>query len=172
MKTTGIIRRIDELGRIVIPKEIRKQLKLHEGESIVFSLDEQNIILTKYSLFHHISDTILILLDELYRRYGNTVLVYDQNHCVLCSYNAIEKFQKQELSEEMKCIIERQEACIEHEMNVLYHKEKVTIYPITYNSELLGAFVILTQETPYYMMDNVLIEFIIKIIKQEMSTCG
>ena len=46
MKTTGMVRRIDELGRIVIPKEMRKQLMMKEGESISFSLEDDRIILT------------------------------------------------------------------------------------------------------------------------------
>ena len=48
MKTTGIIRRIDELGRIVIPKEIRRSLRIKEGENIEILIDNDNIILKKY----------------------------------------------------------------------------------------------------------------------------
>ena len=49
MKTTGIIRRIDELGRIVIPKEIRKNLRIKNGESLEIYLENDSIILRKYS---------------------------------------------------------------------------------------------------------------------------
>ena len=49
MKTTGIIRRIDELGRIVIPKEIRKNLRIKNGESLEIYLENDSIILKKYS---------------------------------------------------------------------------------------------------------------------------
>lgn len=52
MKTTGMVRRIDELGRIVIPKEMRKQLMMKEGESISFSLEDDKIILTKFSMLN------------------------------------------------------------------------------------------------------------------------
>lgn len=48
MKTTGIIRRIDELGRIVIPKEIRKNLRIKNGESLEIYLENDSIILKKY----------------------------------------------------------------------------------------------------------------------------
>ena len=48
MKATGVVRRIDELGRIVIPKEIRKTLRIREGESLEIYLDNQeNIVLKK-----------------------------------------------------------------------------------------------------------------------------
>ena len=48
MKTTGVIRRIDELGRIVIPKEIRKSLRIKNGESLEVYLDGDSIILKKF----------------------------------------------------------------------------------------------------------------------------
>lgn len=48
MKTTGIIRKIDELGRIVIPKEIRKNLNLKNNDNLEILLEEENIVLKKY----------------------------------------------------------------------------------------------------------------------------
>ncbi len=48
MKSTGVVRRIDDLGRIVIPKEIRKNMKIKDGESVEIYLDSDNIILKKY----------------------------------------------------------------------------------------------------------------------------
>ena len=51
MKTTGIIRRIDELGRLVIPKEMRKRFHLLEGDSVEFLInEEQEIVIRKYSI--------------------------------------------------------------------------------------------------------------------------
>ena len=49
MKTTGIIRRIDDLGRIVIPKELRKTLRIKTGESLEIFVEGDDIILKKYS---------------------------------------------------------------------------------------------------------------------------
>ena len=47
MKATGVVRRIDELGRIVIPKEIRKTLRIREGENLEIFLDDQENIVLK-----------------------------------------------------------------------------------------------------------------------------
>ena len=49
MKATGIVRRIDDLGRIVIPKEIRRNLGLREGEAMEIFLENNRICLEKYS---------------------------------------------------------------------------------------------------------------------------
>ena len=48
MKNTGVIRKIDSLGRIVIPKEIRKNLNIHNGEDVQIYIEEDKIILKKY----------------------------------------------------------------------------------------------------------------------------
>ena len=49
MKATGILRRIDELGRVVIPKEIRKTMKMREGEELEIFTTEEEVVLKKYS---------------------------------------------------------------------------------------------------------------------------
>ena len=50
MEASGIVRRIDELGRIVIPKEIRKNLKIKDNDQIEISIENEKIILSKYEL--------------------------------------------------------------------------------------------------------------------------
>ncbi|HRF36838.1 MAG TPA: AbrB/MazE/SpoVT family DNA-binding domain-containing protein, partial [Clostridia bacterium] len=49
MKATGVVRRIDDLGRIVIPKEIRRTLRIRDGESLEIFVDKEMIALKKYS---------------------------------------------------------------------------------------------------------------------------
>ena len=49
MQTTGIVRKIDELGRIVLPKELRKCLNIKTGDDFQISLDSERIILERYS---------------------------------------------------------------------------------------------------------------------------
>ena len=57
MKATGIVRRIDDLGRVVVPKKIRRSLKIREGEPIeIFTEKDGEIILRKYSQIGEISE--------------------------------------------------------------------------------------------------------------------
>ena len=49
MRSTGIIRRVDDLGRVVIPKEIRRTLRIHEGDPLEIFLDHDEITFKKYS---------------------------------------------------------------------------------------------------------------------------
>ena len=48
MKATGVVRRIDDLGRIVIPKELRRTMRIREGDSLEIFIEGENIILSKY----------------------------------------------------------------------------------------------------------------------------
>ena len=65
MKSTGITRRIDDLGRIVIPKEIRKNLKIKENEVLEIFIESENIILKKYSSFDD--------MDKVFERFINVL---------------------------------------------------------------------------------------------------
>ena len=50
MKATGIVRRIDDLGRVVIPKEIRRTMRIREGDPLALFLDGNNIVFSKYEV--------------------------------------------------------------------------------------------------------------------------
>lgn len=58
MKATGIVRRIDDLGRIVIPKEIRRSLKIREGDPMEIFLDDGGIVLKKYEVYEDLWDVL------------------------------------------------------------------------------------------------------------------
>ena len=58
MSTTGIIRRIDELGRIVIPKEIRKNLRIKNGDNLEILVEGEDITLRKYSQIENLENMV------------------------------------------------------------------------------------------------------------------
>ena len=66
MKATGIVRRLDDLGRLVIPKEIRKQFRMKEGDSIEFFIDSDRIVIQKHDMMSKHIEDILIMCDTLY----------------------------------------------------------------------------------------------------------
>ena len=85
MKTTGIVRRIDELGRIVIPKEIRKSLRIKEGESLEILIDNEDIILKKYSVIKNLNDFAQNITDSIYSFIKNNILITDTNSILAVS---------------------------------------------------------------------------------------
>ena len=66
MKATGIVRRIDDLGRIVIPKEIRRSLKIREGDPMEIFLDETGgIVLQKYEVYEDVWDVLNGVVEDI-----------------------------------------------------------------------------------------------------------
>ena len=168
MKTTGMVRRIDELGRIVIPKEIRKQLMMREGESISFALEDEKIILTKFSMLNKMGSAVELLLERLYKKYHNTFLLCDKKNIIACSSNGLAKYQRKPITKDFALMIEKEEDTIETMLEFVDDVEKVTILPLKGTQENL----MLTDETPYYMIDETLLQFVKEVIEQEMETCG
>lgn len=89
MKSTGIIRRIDELGRIVIPKEIRSKLRISEGETLEIYVKEEQIILSKFSKIKNISDVATKLVETLSIILKNTIIVTDTQNIVVANKTSI-----------------------------------------------------------------------------------
>ena len=63
MKTTGIVRKIDELGRIVLPKELRKCLNINTGDDFQIRVEDEKIILEKYSYLKNYEQEILKIIN-------------------------------------------------------------------------------------------------------------
>lgn len=65
MKATGIVRRIDDLGRVVIPKEYRRVINVREGDPLELFLTEDGVLFKKYNLSESINDSIERLIDNI-----------------------------------------------------------------------------------------------------------
>ena len=86
MKATGIVRRIDDLGRVVVPKEIRRTLKIREGDPIeIFTEKDGEIILRKYSQIGEMSEYAKQYADTLAHISGHIVIITDKNSIVAVS---------------------------------------------------------------------------------------
>lgn len=80
MKATGIVRRIDDLGRVVIPKEIRRTLRIREGDPLeIYTTREGEVIFKKYSLLGALEDFAGQFCDTLSRNTDFTVAVTDRD---------------------------------------------------------------------------------------------
>jgi AbrB family transcriptional regulator, stage V sporulation protein T len=80
LKATGIVRRIDDLGRVVIPKEIRRTLRIREGDPLEIFVDRDGeVILKKYSPIGELGDFAKEYADSLYEAIGHTALIADRD---------------------------------------------------------------------------------------------
>lgn len=87
MKATGVVRRIDDLGRIVIPKEIRRNLRIREGDSIEIFTDTDSIVLKKYSLVESINNFITQYVDAVFSANKKEIIVTDNEKVIAAAGN-------------------------------------------------------------------------------------
>ena len=107
MKATGIVRRIDELGRIVIPKEIRRTFKIKEGSPLeIFCGDNNELVLKKYSMIFEIKDFADEICSALFKSLSCPILICDKEKFVACSGISKTMFYLSEISLKLEKIIE------------------------------------------------------------------
>lgn len=83
MKATGIVRRIDDLGRVVIPKEIRRTLRIREGDPLEIFVDrEGEVILKKYSPIGELGDFAKEYADSLHEAIGHIAAIADRDNVI------------------------------------------------------------------------------------------
>lgn len=83
MRATGVVRRIDDLGRIVIPKEIRRTMRMKEGDPLeIFTERSGEIVLKKYSMIAQLSNFSRQYADSLYKVSGLQTVICDTDHVV------------------------------------------------------------------------------------------
>lgn len=86
MKATGIVRRIDDLGRVVIPKEIRRTLRIREGDPLEIFVDrEGEVILKKYSPIGELGEFAKEYADSLYEATGHIACIADRDVIIAVS---------------------------------------------------------------------------------------
>ena len=103
MKATGIVRRIDDLGRIVVPKEIRRTLRIREGDPLeIFTDREGEIILKMYSPSGELSQCAGEYAESLAQTTGHLVLISDCDHVVTASGNGKKEYEGKPISKQLE----------------------------------------------------------------------
>ena len=105
MKSTGIVRKIDILGRIVIPKEIRNRLNIDENDNIEIYIDENMIILKKYSIISDIKEYIRNIGKALTSITSNNIIITDKEEII---YSNKLEINDKKISNDLKKIIKEE----------------------------------------------------------------
>lgn len=175
MKSTGIVRRIDELGRIVIPKEIRKTLKIRESDTLEIYVEKDSIILKKFSHLNNLNSTAERVVSIISNILKKNILVVDLEHVLACSKNLEELYLNQSISSELIDLIMsrkmEQQFSIES-FSFIDNLEETCGYiisPILVDSDVLGA-IILFDDEPLTESDSLIAQvlslFFIKSIEE------
>ncbi|MDO5568688.1 MAG: stage V sporulation T C-terminal domain-containing protein [bacterium] len=152
MKTTGVIRRIDDLGRIVIPKEIRKNLRIKNGDSLEIMVDEENLILKKYSAIESMETIATKYADAIQKTIKHNVIVTDRDKVIAASGSLKTKYIDKTITEFVERSIERRDSFVERQkktMNFVDDVDEFCVYSfssIISNSDCIGGVIIICTE--------------------------
>lgn len=107
MKATGIVRRIDDLGRVVIPKEIRRTLRIREGDPLEIFVDRDGeVILKKYSPIGELGDFAVEYADALHEVTGHIVLVTDEDAVIAVAGAPKREYMDKRIGEGTEAVME------------------------------------------------------------------
>ncbi len=107
MKATGIVRRIDDLGRVVIPKEIRRTMRIREGDPLEIYTDrEGEVIFKKYSPIGELAEFASQYADTLYKTCSMAVVICDRDAVIASAGVSKKEYNDRKISPELEQIIE------------------------------------------------------------------
>lgn len=107
MKATGIVRRIDDLGRVVIPKEIRRVLRIRDGDPLeIYTAGDGEVIFKKYSPIGELSPIAVQYAEAMIKHTSSPVIICDRDHCVAAAGITRREVLERRVSIELGDIIE------------------------------------------------------------------
>lgn len=162
LKATGVVRRIDDLGRIVIPKEMRRTLRIREGEALEIFVDNDFVALKKYSPMTDLEDFAKVLVDSVYGSMGSNILVTDRDKYIAVAGALKKKYLHKSISSLLESLIDKRAIAIEKDVEELelspgeIEKGSYTIHPIIMNGDAIGLVII-------FSLDKIITDTEVKI---------
>ena len=154
MKTTGIIRRIDDLGRLVIPKELRKTLRIKNGDSLEIFVDNEDIILKIYSPMESIEEAANRYVDSFNQVIKHNIIVTDRDKVIAASGNLKKKYLGKSINEFTERGIERRDSFVERQKKLFSFVEDIedlgyySFSSIISEGDAIGSVIIFSVENP------------------------
>lgn len=157
MRATGIVRRIDDLGRIVIPKEIRRTLRIRETDPLeIFTDKEGQVILKKYSPIGELGEFAGSYAQSLAKVTGKTVCICDRDQVIAAAGGAQKNLISKRISRRMEQMLEKRETFIAdcNDKEYIPLSEDVedeyftqAVSPIICEGDVLGAVVMMSKDS-------------------------
>jgi len=157
MKATGIVRRIDDLGRVVIPKEIRRTLRIREGDPLeIFTDREGEVILKKYSPIGELNEFATEYCESLYETTKYIAIISDRDSIIAVAGASKKEYLDRRVSPELEKIMESRNVYVANEKNkpvkIFYEDENPEEYtaqviaPIVMQGDPIGTVMLLSKD--------------------------
>lgn len=138
MKATGIVRRIDDLGRVVVPKEIRRVLRIREGDPLeIYTGNAGEVILKKYSPISELGQFAGEYVETASKVLGGTVIVSDTDSVIAASGTEKKNYVHKRIDQELDDIIQSKNR---------YLNDSKIVVPIVSQGDPIGSITILPRE--------------------------
>lgn len=138
MKATGIVRRIDDLGRVVVPKEIRRVLRIREGDPLeIYTGNSGEVILKKYSPINELSQFAGEYVETINKVLGGTIIVSDTDTVIAASGSDKKSYTDKHIDAELDNIIQSKNR---------YLNDSKIVVPIVSQGDPIGSITILPKE--------------------------
>ena len=154
MKATGIVRRIDDLGRVVIPKEIRRVLRIRDGDPLeIYTAGDGEVIFKKYSPIGELSSTAVQYAEAMIKHTSSPVIVCDRDHCVAAAGISKREVLERRVSTVLEDLIESRASYVfgsddREPMQALegFDRKASIVVPILSAGDITGAVVMLMSD--------------------------
>ena len=153
METTGVVRRIDELGRIVIPKEIRRTLGIKDGASLEIYVEKDMVALKKHSTMSNLIELANIYSETVYTTMKVEMFITDRDNIISCPNTRKKQYLNKQISKYLEdCIKKRTKVKEEDNKKINLIEEeliecKYIISPIIANGDVIGLVILITKES-------------------------
>lgn len=154
MKATGIVRRIDDLGRIVIPKEIRRSFRIREGDPLeIFTDAEGEVIFKKYSPIGELSNFANQYAEVLHKSGGLPIAIMDNDHVIAASGISKREILERRITRNIEELMENRAIHISTSevplINAIegFSRKANVVYPIIYGGDVSGAVALIEDES-------------------------
>lgn len=138
MKATGIVRRIDDLGRVVVPKEIRRVLRIREGDPLeIYTGNTGEVILKKYSPINELSQFADEYAQTASRILGGTIIVSDTDQIIAVSGASRKEYSNKHIDPELDKIIQSKNR---------YLNDSKIVVPIISQGDPIGSITVLAKD--------------------------
>ena len=171
MKATGIVRRIDDLGRVVIPKEIRRTLRIREGDPLeIFTDREGEVILKKYSPIGELNEFASEFCESLYEATNYTAIISDRDIIIAIAGGSKKEYLEKRVSPELERVMESRSTYIAKDTNKpikLFYEDtnedeytSQVIAPIVMQGDPIGTVTLISKD-----MDSNMGELEMKLVE-------
>ncbi len=153
MKSTGVVRRVDDLGRIVIPKEIRRTLRIRDGESLEIFVDREMIALKKFSKMSNMEEVSKELVDIINDVINKNVFVTDRDKFIAVAGSLKKKYLDKNISKYLEKMMGDRKNIVEKtisEIELLDNEKENGSYiisPIIMNGDAIGLVIVISDKT-------------------------